>query len=419
MKKIIIVIIFIAIVILGITVYLNYPNEEVEQLTDEKINTFSKIELENYCLEHGYDCNFELVHDEEINEGELVSYDLETYSFTYSKGNFPIETHTLSWGAVGDVIIYSFISFYDGNSYNYDSMFQGTINTKIQEYDIASYTQESIAAGCAMAYPNFCTPYEFISTMERTGFDVVNTANNHSLDQGHDGLERSLNNFENYNILPVGTYKQADYDALPKILEYEEFKIGLVSYAQNLNGYQMAVEYDHTVSLYSKDKMEQDVQYLKAQDVDFIISFVHWGPEYTSEPTEEQRIIAKEFANADVDIVLGSHSHTLNPIEIVKSEDDSTQTLVAYSLGNFQASQHSYIFETAYGGVLEFELIKKVQNNNVIEKGFENIKFYPTFNKPHTEGLVIIPLVESNYADQFDRICGVVTKYETSVECYN
>ncbi len=424
MKKILLIIILVLSLIasgLGVVLYKNIQEEKAQQeaakLTQERVESFSKEELENHCKEYEHECEITTEHHSEILENDLIEYDLATKTFIYSKGDYPVETYTLSWGAVGDVIIYSFTPFWNGQEYNYDSLFN-QMSDKTTGYDISSYTQESPAAGCTLGYPLFCSPYEFIGTMERAGFDIANTANNHTLDQGHDGLERSLDNFENYSVVPVGTYKQDDTNVQPVIYEHEEFTIGILSYAEHLNGFQKSPDLDHTISMYSKEKMESDVEYLNNQGVDFIISFMHWGAEYTDEPSQEQKNIAQELTNAKIDVILGSHSHSLNPVDILTSDDNSSTTLVAYSLGNYQASQHSYIFDTAYGGILEFNLNKQVKNNEVIDTSVDDIKFYPTFNKPHNEGLVIIPLDESNYSHKFDSICQIITMYE-DIECYN
>lgn len=420
MKKIIIpslIIIMLAASITSAYLYSDYKAEKRAELTDEKLESFTKEDLENHCSKYKIECEIVLEHSENHIVDTLISYDLDSKTFTYSLGDYPVETHSLSWGAVGDVIIYTFDPFWNGSEYDYDSLFT-EISYKTSSYDISSYTQESAAAGCTSGYPLFCTPYEFIRTMEGAGFDIANMTNNHSLDLGHDGQERALINMDNYNLLTVGTYKIEDTDALPKIYEHEEFRIGVLSYAEHLNGFQAQAGLEHTVSMYSKDKMEIDVEYLKNQNVDFIITFMHWGAEYTDEPSAEQKSIAQDLADANIDVVLGSHSHSLNPVDVISSTDNSSTTLVAYSLGNFQAAQHPYIFDTAYGGILEFELTKQVKNGEVLERSVENIKFFPTFNKPREEGLIIQPLKESDYSHKFDSICEVVTMYK-EIECYN
>ena len=67
-------------------------------------------------------------------------------------------------------------------------------------------------------------------------------------------------------------------------------------------------------------------------EVDVVIVLMHWGKEFTYEPNDEQKEMAKFLNNLGVDIIVGSHSHNIQPIEII---GDEHQTLVYYSLGNF------------------------------------------------------------------------------------
>ena len=62
---------------------------------------------------------------------------------------------------------------------------------------------------------------------------------------------------------------------------------------------------------------------------------MHWGNEFTFTPNNEQKEMAKFLNELGVDIIVGSHSHNIQPIEVI-GEDH--KTLVYYSLGNFVSS---------------------------------------------------------------------------------
>jgi len=79
--------------------------------------------------------------------------------------------------------------------------------------------------------------------------------------------------------------------------------------------------------------------------VDVLIVMMHWGTEFTFEPNSEQKEMAKFLNEHNADIVYGSHSHSVQPVEIIGNEH---KTLVYYSLGNF-ASQDDDIARTPKG----------------------------------------------------------------------
>jgi poly-gamma-glutamate synthesis protein (capsule biosynthesis protein) len=79
--------------------------------------------------------------------------------------------------------------------------------------------------------------------------------------------------------------------------------------------------------------------------VDVLVVMMHWGTEFTFEPNSEQKEMAKFLNEHGADIVYGSHSHSVQPVEIIGSDH---KTLVYYSLGNF-ASQDDDIARTPKG----------------------------------------------------------------------
>lgn len=423
MKKkllpILLILCFVLLSFIVINYYFNRQKIKLEEktLTVSKLLNFSNTELSIFCNDYNYDCSITYEYSNDVDLNSLISYDIEEFKFIYSKGAYPIYDYSLNFGAAGDLILYSSSKFKVGNTYDYSSIFVD-IKDKISSYDIASYTQETLPAGCDSGYPLFCSPYEIVDAGIDVGFDIVATATNHSLDQGAAGLERSVHYYDSKNILSVGTYKQEDVSSLPKILEKNNIKIGILNYTDALNGLTYKPGFEHTVKLYSKELLEKDIAYLKSSNVNFIITYMHWGPEYNTDPSSSQISMAKDLANAGVDVTVGSHTHSINPVDYILSDDGSNNMLVAYSLGNFNAAQHSYIWDTAYGGILEFKLNISVQNNSVIGKSITDVSFFPIFHETYSNGLVIQPLLNSRFSNEFDNICNIVTKLE-EIKCYN
>lgn len=88
------------------------------------------------------------------------------------------------------------------------------------------------------------------------------------------------------------------------------------------------------VPLIDEQQIRNDVEHLRTK-VDVLIVHMHWGPEYVREPSREQRQLAQLLSELEVDIIFGHHPHVLQPIDILKNEETSHETIVFYSLGNF------------------------------------------------------------------------------------
>ncbi len=72
----------------------------------------------------------------------------------------------------------------------------------------------------------------------------------------------------------------------------------------------------------------EHVELARREGARILVAFVHWGEEWHFQPTDDQRLAARDMIDAGFDLVIGSHVHVLNPAEIYQGK------LIAYSLGN-------------------------------------------------------------------------------------
>lgn len=91
--------------------------------------------------------------------------------------------------------------------YDYSPCFS-QVKEQISRADIAIANLEVTLGGKPYhGYPSFSAPDEFLKTAKDAGFDIFLTANNHCLDRGKKGLERTIRMLDSLSVLHVGTYK--------------------------------------------------------------------------------------------------------------------------------------------------------------------------------------------------------------------
>jgi len=184
-------------------------------------------------------------------------------------------------------------------------------------------------------YPQFSAPDELLEALKDAGFDVLVTANNHSMDRGRKGLERTIDLLDSARFLHTGTFKDTlDWlNEYPLVVESKGFRLSLLNYTYGTNG--ISVSPPNIVNPIDTARIRHDLQKAKAQQTDATIVFLHWGQEYKSIPNPWQQRIADFCFTHGAKMVIGSHPHVLQPIEWRKEPDQ----VVAYSLGNFISAQ--------------------------------------------------------------------------------
>ena len=243
--------------------------------------------------------------------------------------------------------------------HNYIPTFQW-IKDYVSSADIAVANLELTLAGAPYAgYPQFSSPDALAAALKDAGFNTLVTANNHTLDRGKAGLERTIHILDSIYVSRTGSFKnQTDRDTCyPLIIEKNNFRIALLNYTYGTNG--LAVEQPNIVNYIDTVQILADI--IKAQNMqaDYIISYMHWGDEYSAKENKNQRQIANFLAQNGCNLIIGAHPHVIQPIEkIAVAPDDSVP--VAYSLGNFISNQRDRYRD---GGIaLEITLTK---NNGV------------------------------------------------------
>ena len=184
----------------------------------------------------------------------------------------------------------------------------------------------------------FNAPPTMLDALKRTGFDVVLFANNHVYDQDRDGFTESLGRIEASGLKQVGGGRSREKAQAPLRLEVHGVKLAWFGAAQFFNNPQNvddpAQPYDN---LLDGKAMAEAIRAVRP-DVDAVLVSVHWGVEYMEAPRQAEIDLAHALFEAGADVIIGSHPHVLQPLEVYRAHDGRT-CLCLYSLGNFISNQ--------------------------------------------------------------------------------
>ncbi|AWB44133.1 hypothetical protein DCC85_07805 [Paenibacillus sp. CAA11] len=185
---------------------------------------------------------------------------------------------------------------------------------------------------------------EVLDAMKNAGVDAVNLANNHTLDQGEEGLLDTIDHLKASQIPAVGAGSNADEAYAPVYLERKGIKIALFGFSRVLPkvDWNAGESSPGIAGIYDPTRAIQEVEKAKKQ-ADLVIVVAHWGKERVTKPDKNQTSLAHAFIDAGADLVIGGHPHVLQGVEQYKGK------WIAYSTGNFifTRSSNAKTWETA------------------------------------------------------------------------
>lgn len=184
--------------------------------------------------------------------------------------------------------------------------------------------------------PYYCNaPQEYLLALKYAGFDMLTTANNHTIDAGARGLLETLNECKKLNFIQTGTFSDKD-DEKYIIVDVCGIKVGFTAFGSTYNTMDENLTRRGRIALlntYSKNRAGTIIQKMKADGAEYTVCFPHWGLEYKVNPSQKQHKVAEELCELGYDCILGSHSHVLQSFELYNGKIP-----IAYSLGNIISS---------------------------------------------------------------------------------
>jgi poly-gamma-glutamate capsule biosynthesis protein CapA/YwtB (metallophosphatase superfamily) len=294
-------------------------------------------------------------------------------------------TTRMTLRAVGDILMHMPLvdsaAKADG-TYDFTQLFED-IKPYLEGADIVTANLETTISNDEKGYggyPMFRTPEALLSALQYAGFNLLTTANNHTLDGREFGVHHTLDKLDEYGFLHTGSARSQEERDQVLIVETNDIKAAFLAYTYGTNGMEVTIPEENlpfTVNYIDRDKIEEDIKKAKEAGAEVLIVSIHWGDEYVRTPNSFQVETADFLFSQGVDIILGCHPHVLQPMEkrIVTLEDGTEKEgFIIYSLGNFVSNQRDRYRDS--GVIIELEIIKDY-DQDTIEIG--EITYTPTW----------------------------------------
>ncbi|MET9572620.1 CapA family protein [Streptomyces virginiae] len=188
-------------------------------------------------------------------------------------------------------------------------------------------------------YPAFKAPHQLADALKDAGYDGCSTASNHTLDDGYEGLARTLEHLDRVGIPHVGSARSAEEAKAPALLSAGGAKVAQLSYTYGTNGIPLPPDKPWAVNLIDKDRIIADARAARAGGAGVVVLSVHWGTEWQTAPDEQQQELAQALTASrsadglpDIDLIIGTHNHVPQPYEKING------TWVVFGMGDQVAS---------------------------------------------------------------------------------
>ncbi|MFI5653292.1 CapA family protein [Streptomyces anulatus] len=247
--------------------------------------------------------------------------------------------------AAGDVLPHSSVidraaADAGGAGYDFAPMLAG-VAPVVSGADLAFCHMETVygeEGGPYTGYPSFKSPPEVAAALRTTGFDSCSTASNHTLDDGADGVRRTLDALDGAGIRHAGSARTAAEAARPTILPAGPgkgaAKVAHLAYTYGTNDIPLPADRPWTVNLTDEGRIIEEARAARRAGADVVVLSTHWGTEWQDEPDTAQLELARRLTASadggrpDIDLIIGTHAHVPQAYEKVNG------TWVVYGMGD-------------------------------------------------------------------------------------
>lgn len=206
----------------------------------------------------------------------------------------------------------------------------------VSRADLALCHMETVygANGDYTDNPVFKSPPEIAQGLAATGYDGCSTASEHSLDDGVDGVRRTLDALDRAGVRHTGSARTEAEARTVTILRAGPAKVAHLAYTFDTNGHPLPQGQPWAVNLMNENSIVTDARAARRAGADVVVVSLHWGTEWQDAPDPQQLALSQQLTASrtggrpDVDLILGTHAHVPQAYEKVNG------TWVVYGMGD-------------------------------------------------------------------------------------
>ncbi|MFE4060627.1 CapA family protein [Streptomyces sp. NPDC059096] len=224
----------------------------------------------------------------------------------------------------------------DGDGYDFRPMLAG-VKPVVSGADLAICHMETVYGeeeGPFSGYPAFVSPPQLAAGLRATGYDSCSTASNHTLDDGADGVRRTLDAFDKAGLKHTGSARSAAEAGRPALLTAGGARVAQLAYTYGTNDQPLPDGQPWAVNLVDERRIVADARAARKAGADVVVVSLHWGTEWQTEPDDDQLGLGRALTASrtggrpDIDLILGTHAHVPQAYEKVNG------TWVVYGMGD-------------------------------------------------------------------------------------
>lgn len=227
-----------------------------------------------------------------------------------------------------------------GRGYDFRPMLSG-IRPVVARADLALCHMETVygASGDYTGYPAFKSPPEIAESLAATGYDGCSTASNHSLDDGAEGIRRTLDALDRAGVRHAGSARAEEEARAVTLLHAGAARVAHLAYTYGTNDRPLPAGQPWAVNLIDETRIIADARAARQAGADVVVVSLHWGTEWQDEPDRQQLALADALTASttrgrpDIDLILGTHAHVPQAYEKVNG------TWVVYGMGDQVSGQ--------------------------------------------------------------------------------
>ncbi len=273
-----------------------------------------------------------------------------------------VENYSVKLAALGDIYFTSNtlkLAKLSNGSYDFET---GTekIQDILKDYDIVMASLSTPIADKSEGYSSkqvYNCPDELIETLSKLHINVVATATSHAFDKGETGISDTIENLKNGEIEQIGVSSNTRNN--PLIITKNNISIGILSYTSEISN-KLKKSKSYMVNTISEENLMNDINYLKSNNVDYIVSYLYVPNENSTITNSEQKKYIEQLFNAGVNVVIGTGNGTVQGQEEdqIEVNDATNHVYVNYSVGDFMGNYEDE--ENRISSIVNIEFTKEV-----------------------------------------------------------